>query len=61
MSRPRSGCQAGFHAIQSVTPTRAGYCPLRMLARVGEQTGQAAEHCVNRIPSPASASSAGVS
>ena len=28
--------------IQSVTPTVAGYLPVRRLARVGEQTGAAA-------------------
>ena len=32
----------GLPGIQSVTPVRTGYLPVRMLARVGEQTGQAA-------------------
>ena len=42
-------------------PVRCGYLPVRMLARVGEQTGQAAYACVNFIPVAASRSTLGVS
>ena len=43
----------GRPGIQSVTPVRTGYFPVNMLARVGEQTGQAAYALVNRAPSAA--------
>ena len=46
---------------QSVRCNRAGYLPVMMLARVGEQTLQAAYASVNRIPWAASASRLGVS
>ena len=39
----------------------AGYLPVRMLARVGEQTGQAAYASVKRMPSRARRSMLGVS
>jgi hypothetical protein len=42
-------------------PTRAGYRPVRIEARVGEHTADAAYALVNRIPSAASRSMWGVS
>ena len=48
-------------AIQSVMCNRAGYCPVRIAARVGEQTVQAEYAWVNRIPCEASRSMFGVS
>ena len=39
--------QAKDQSIQSVIPTVAGYLPVIMLARVGEQTGQAAYALLN--------------
>ena len=47
--------------IQSVRCSRAGYLPVMMLARVGEQTGQAAYPLVNRTPRGARRSTLGVS
>lgn len=47
--------------IQSVTANRAGYLRVRMLARVGEQTGHAAYAFVNRTNCPANRSIFGAS
>ena len=47
--------------MKSVIPVRWGYLPVMMLALVGEQTGQAAYPCVNRMPRAARASIFGVS
>ena len=50
----------GRPGIQSVTPVRTGYFPVKMLALVGEQTGHAAYAFVKRAPSAASRSIFGV-
>ena len=46
---------------QSVRCSRAGYLPVRMLARVGEHTEHAAWASVKRMPRAASRSRCGVS
>jgi hypothetical protein len=46
--------------IQSWMPCCDGTRPVRNVARLGEQTGVAANACVSRTPSDASLSSVGV-
>ena len=58
---PFSKMTCGRWQTGAVMPMRAGWRPVRMLARVGEQSGLAEYACVKRIPRAASRWRCGVS